>query len=46
MFSNVPTLSVTSSKSARDEGVCKNMVTSLHVEIAYANAGSFANPQV
>jgi hypothetical protein len=28
------------------EGSCKNVVTSLHIEIAYAKTGSVANPQV
>ena len=45
MISNFPAISVTSSKG-REDGICKNLVTSLHIEIAYANAGSFANPQV
>ena len=46
MISNFPAISVTSSKAGREDGVCKNLVTSLHIEIAYAFAGSFANPQV
>jgi hypothetical protein len=53
MVSNFPTLSIpslTSSSSSKtslkEEGVCKNVVTSMHLEIAFANAGSFNNPQV
>jgi hypothetical protein len=53
MVSNFPSSMLPTSTSASaskaskiDDGVCKNVVTSLHVEIAFANAGSFNNPQV
>jgi hypothetical protein len=52
VVSNFPTLSIpsltssSSKTSLKEEGVCKNVVTSMHLEIAFANAGSFNNPQV
>jgi hypothetical protein len=43
LVSNFPQ---STSSSNRDTGVCRSMVTALHVEVAYANAGSFNNAQV
>ena len=48
---NPPPAASTSTSTSRvsskvDDGVCRNVVTSLHVEVVFANAGSFNNPQV
>ena len=56
MASNFPSIassstssssSSSSTKASRiDVGICRNVVTSLHVEVAFAYAGAFNNPQV